>query len=106
LESNATHEAAAPAGADQYLFTLSGEASLTVEGARHALGGGWLAILQEGKRYAVTAGAVPAEVLSVVAPPAASGANLPGFKGGIKAMSKEEERGEDIPADKKQRISL
>jgi quercetin dioxygenase-like cupin family protein len=104
LESNATHEAVAPAGSDQYLFTLSGEASLTVEGARHALGSGCFAILQEGKRYAVTAGAVPAEVLSVVAPPAASGANLPGFKGGMKVMSKDDEPVDDIPADKKQRI--
>src|SRR5262245_31080987 len=61
LQSNARHEASAPAGSDQYLFTLTGEASLTVEGVRQALGIGCFAIVEESKQYAVTAGAVPAE---------------------------------------------
>src|SRR5262245_230698 len=104
LESHATQQAAAPAGSDQFFVTPTGQASLTVEGVRHALGPGRFAILQEGKQYAVTAGALPAEVLSVVAPPAASGSGLPGFKGGVKVMSKDDEPVDDIPAAKKQRI--
>jgi quercetin dioxygenase-like cupin family protein len=104
LEANARHDAAAPAGSDQYFFTLTGEAALTVDGVRHVLGAGRFGILQEGKRYALAAGGAPAEVLSVMAPPPASGANLPGFAGGVKVMSKDDEPVDDIPAAKKQRI--
>ena len=104
LDANAMHEAVVPAGSDQYLFTLAGEASLIVDGTRHALGAGRFGILQEGRRYALAAGAAPAEVLSVLAPPAGSGTGLPGFAGGVKVMSKDEQPVADIPEAKKQRV--
>jgi quercetin dioxygenase-like cupin family protein len=104
LDANARHEAVVPAGSDQYFFTLAGDAALTVDGTRRALGAGRFGILQEGRRYALAAGPAPAEVLSVIAPPPGSSAGLPGFAGGVKVMSKDEEPVADIPEAKKQRI--
>ncbi|HKA43171.1 MAG TPA: cupin domain-containing protein [Burkholderiales bacterium] len=104
LQANGRLEAAVPARSDQYFYVLSGEAVLTVDRDRYVLGEGRFGMLQEGKRYTIAGSRAPVEVLSVLAPPPASSADVPGFTGGVKVMLKDAEPLDDIPAQKKQRI--
>jgi mannose-6-phosphate isomerase-like protein (cupin superfamily) len=94
-----------PAGSDRYLFTLTGEATLSGNGNSHKMIEESFATIQEGVEFtfANETGAENA-VLSVLAPPPGSGEKLPGFTGGIAVTARKDTPVVDLPAEKKRRI--
>ena len=106
LEAGGVFERAVPAGCDQHLFVLSGSGSIAEPGQlAHALKFGSFVLVEEAHRFVLQAD-VPCEVLSVLTPPPGAQWAVPGFRGGIKIVSMHNERVDDIPAAKKQRIYL
>ena len=97
-----SHEIKVPAGSDQYVYVLSGEARL--EGATGAaLAADDWALLEEGQTF-VLSGA--AELLCVTAPPPGAGGKHAGFRGGLKVLRIKDLPVVDLPAEKKRRTYL
>jgi uncharacterized cupin superfamily protein len=106
LDSNARLEGQVPAGSDQYFFVLSGEPTLGENGkAGRAMKYGLFAVVEAGHGYALTS-TYPSEVLTVIAPPPGAQSAAPGFRGGIKYVSRHNEPVDNVPAMLKQRIYL
>jgi quercetin dioxygenase-like cupin family protein len=106
LEPGAAYHGEVPRGADQYLFVLAGAARLEGAGGTPAeLAVRSFAAVEEGKPFALVAGAGEARVLSVVVP-ARGGGDQPGFRGGRKVMALAELPVVDVPQEKKKRTYL
>jgi mannose-6-phosphate isomerase-like protein (cupin superfamily) len=94
-----------PAGSDRYLFTLTGEATVSANGKAHKMIEESFATIQEGVQFSVTNDAAAENALiSVLAPPPGCGRKLPGFSGGIKVAARKDVPIVDIPDQKKRRI--
>ncbi len=94
-----------PAGSDRYLFTLTGEATLTGNGQTSKMIEESFATIQEGVEFTLgNQTGTEISVLSVFAPPPGSGQTLPGFSGGIAVAARKDTPVVDIPAEKKRRI--
>jgi mannose-6-phosphate isomerase-like protein (cupin superfamily) len=94
-----------PAGADRYLFTLTGGATLVGRNASHALLEESFATVQEGTEFTLTNPySAEATLISVLAPPPGSPAARAGFAGGIVAAARAATAVHDVPAEKKKRI--
>ncbi len=94
-----------PAGADCYLFTLTGGALVDGRDGSHAMPQESFATLQEGTR--VTVGnphATETTLISVLAPPPGRAVARAGFGGGIAVAARATTPGHDIPEEKKRRI--
>src|SRR5437773_2694352 len=93
-----------PAGADRYLFTLTGRATLSARGTSHTLTEESFATIQEGSDLTVaTPDGAEATLVSVLAPPP-GGAARAGYTSGIQMAARATTPGHDIPAEKKRRI--
>ena len=99
LSQGARHEIKVPAGSDQYLFVLAGEARL----GDQALGPRSWALLEERQSFAVSGNA---EILSIIVPPSGTGRGGTGFQGGLKTMAVKDLPVVDLPEERKQRIYL
>jgi mannose-6-phosphate isomerase-like protein (cupin superfamily) len=96
-----------PRGSDRYLYTLRGEASLTGNGATHAMAQDTFATVQEAIRFTLTnTGATDAELLSVLAPPGGRRNEHAGFTGGIAVAHRSTPPVISIPDQKKRRIQF
>ena len=94
-----------PQGSDRYLFTLRGEATLVGNGAAQRMNEESFATLQEGLQFTLSnSGSGEAEVISIIAPPAAKANGHPGFKGGIAVAQRKAQPVVEIPEAKKRRI--
>ena len=101
LVPGARHEVKVPAGSDQYLYVMSGEARL--EGAAAALAADDWVLLEEGRTVTLSGAA---EILAVTAPPPGSGSKREGFRGGLKVLRVRDQPVIDLPEEKKRRIYL
>jgi mannose-6-phosphate isomerase-like protein (cupin superfamily) len=102
LSPGAPHELKVPAGSDQYLYVVSGEARIEGAAAAALAADDW-ALLEEGHDF-VLYGA--GEILCVTAPPPGSGAQREGFRGGLKLLRVQDQPVVDLPEEKKRRIYL
>jgi mannose-6-phosphate isomerase-like protein (cupin superfamily) len=94
-----------PAGADRYLFTLSGRATLAGCDATHLMIEETFATVQESMEFTVsTAPGVDATLISVFTPLPGSSATRAGFAGGLVSAARATTTVHDIPAEKKHRI--
>lgn len=94
-----------PQGSDRYLFTLRGETTVTGNGAVHRMSEESFATLQEGLQFTLSnSGAGEAEVISIIAPPAAKANGHPGFMGGLTVAQRKTQPVVEIPEAKKRRI--
>jgi quercetin dioxygenase-like cupin family protein len=90
-----------PAGSDQYLFTLKGDARL--DNGADLAPQSWV-ILAEGKSFALKG--ADAEVLSVIVPPPGAARGGKGFAGEAKIMAVKDLPVIDLPEEKKRRTYL
>ncbi len=105
LAPGATFNNQVPPGSDLYLYTLTGAAQISGDGAPHVLAQDTFATLAEGTAFTLSnTGASPVELISVVAPPRGSGVVLPGYKGGISVIPRSAAPIADIPDQKKRRL--
>jgi len=106
LAPGAKYSEKIPAGADRYLFTLEGEASLAANGTTHLMPLESFATLQESSAYTVSnEGTIDAELVSVLAPlPGAPGKSHAGFEGGVSVIRKTAAPRRDVPEQKKVRL--
>src|SRR5439155_19122040 len=80
-----------PDGSDRYLFTLAGRVTVSGAGESRTMEEEAFATIQEGTRFTIAnadgagraADGAVATIVSVVAPPAGSGAKRAGFTGGV-----------------------
>ncbi len=94
-----------PKGSDRYFYTLRGEASVSGNGASHAMREDTFATLQENLPFTLTnTGKAEAELISVIAPPAGHENAHPGFTGGIATAHRSEVPVVSIPEQKKRRL--
>jgi mannose-6-phosphate isomerase-like protein (cupin superfamily) len=94
-----------PAGADRYLFTLTGGVTIMGRDGSHSLGPESFATLQEGTELTVeNPSDTEATVISVLAPPPGSHAARAGFAGRVVAAARATTPVHDVPAEKKRRI--
>jgi mannose-6-phosphate isomerase-like protein (cupin superfamily) len=94
-----------PRGSDRYFYTLRGAASLSGNGASHALPEDTFATLQEGLQFTLSnAGTAEAEVISIIAPPRGRENGTRGFSGGIAVAHRTAAPALDIPDQKKRRL--
>lgn len=96
---------AVPAGADRYLFTLSGRATLTGHETSHTLIEETFATIQETTEFTIsTPPGADATLISVLTPLPGSPARRAGFAGGVFSAARATTAVHDIPAEKKRRI--
>jgi mannose-6-phosphate isomerase-like protein (cupin superfamily) len=96
---------AVPAGADRYLFTLTGRATLTGHETSHMLIEETFAAVQEGMEFTLsTSPGAEATLISVLTPLPGSPAMRAGFAGGVFSAARATTAVHDIPAEKKRRI--
>ena len=94
-----------PAGADRYLFTLTGSVTIGGRAASHALVEESFATVQEGTELTVTnPNGAEATLISVLTPPPGSPAARAGFSGGVTVAARATTAVHDVPAEKKRRI--
>ena len=94
-----------PAGADRYLFTLTGGAMVDGRNASHAMVQESFATLQEATDFTLrNPYDGEATLISVLVPPAGGAALSRGFSGGIAVAARATTPGHDIPEEKKRRI--
>jgi mannose-6-phosphate isomerase-like protein (cupin superfamily) len=94
-----------PAGADRYLFALTGGVTVGGHGASHALAEESFATVQEGTEITVAnPNGGEATLISVLTPPPGSPATRPGFSAGLAIAARATTAVHDIPAEKKRRI--
>ncbi|PYN43479.1 MAG: hypothetical protein DMD95_13660 [Candidatus Rokuibacteriota bacterium] len=94
-----------PAGADRYLFTLTGGATVGALGASHAMTEESFATIQEGTEFTVSNPSnAEAALVSVLTPPPGNPAARAGFSAGLTAAARAMTGVHDIPAEKKRRI--
>src|SRR5712692_9280223 len=94
-----------PAGADRYLFTLTGGATVGALGASHAMTEESFATIQEGTEFTVSNPSnAEATLVSVLTPPPGNPAGRAGFSTGLTAAARATTGVHDIPAEKKRRI--
>lgn len=94
-----------PAGADRYLFTLTGGTTISGRDASHAMVEESFATVQEGTEFTVrNPHGAEATLISVLTPPPGSPAARAGFAGGLTAAARATTAVHDIPAEKKRRI--
>jgi len=95
--------ASVPAGSDGYLFGLAGTAELSAGAERHSLGAQTFAAVQEGTEFALdNAGAAPAELIWVIAPPQPNG--RAGFRGPMHVAARKDAPVVAVPEQKKTRF--
>ena len=105
LAPGAKLAATVPPGSDRYLFTLTGEATVSNGGGAHRMPTETFATLQEGTKFTLeNSGKAEAELLSVIVPPPGKPGTHPGFNGGIKVAERRQQPVVDIPDQKKRRI--
>lgn len=105
LEPGARLTESVPAGADRYLFTLTGGATVVGRGASHAMVEESFAAVQEGTEFTVSnPHGVEATLISVLTPPPGNPAARAGFSGGLSATARGTTAAHDLPAEKKRRI--
>lgn len=105
LAPSARYAAEVPAGSDQYLFVIAGEARLEGAGTSATMGRETFAIVQEGTSFTLTAAAA-AKILSLVVPPPGAGRATPGFREGVRVMVVKDLPVVDVPEQKKRRTYL
>jgi mannose-6-phosphate isomerase-like protein (cupin superfamily) len=94
-----------PAGADRYLFTLTGGATVVGRDASYAMVEESFAVVQEGTEFTVkNPYGAEATLISVLTPPPGSPAARAGFAGGVSAAARGTTPVHDVPAEKKRRI--
>jgi mannose-6-phosphate isomerase-like protein (cupin superfamily) len=94
-----------PAGADRYLFTLAGGATIIGRDGSHSMLEESFATVQEGTELTVwNPYDAEATVISVLAPPLGSPTARAGFAGRIVAAARARTAVHDVPAEKKRRI--
>ncbi len=94
-----------PAGADRYLFTLSGGVTVGGRGASHAMSEESFATVQEGTELTIAnPGGPEATLISVLTPPSGSPAARAGSSAGITVAARATTAVHDLPAEKKRRI--
>lgn len=94
-----------PAGADRYLFTLTGRVTVEGRAASHALVEESFATVQEGTELTITnPNDAEATLISVLTPPPGSPATRAGFSGGVIVAARATTAVHDVPAEKKRRI--
>ena len=94
-----------PAGADRYLFTLTGGATVGALGASHAMTEESFTTIQEGTEFTVSNSSnAEATLVSVLTPPPGNPAARAGFSAGLTAAARATTAVHDIPAEKKRRI--
>ena len=94
-----------PAGADRYLFTLTGGAMITGRDATHAMVGESFATLQEGTDFTIRNPYVAeATLISVLTPLPGRPPRRAGFSGGITVAARATTAAHDVPEQKKRRI--
>lgn len=95
-----------PAGSDQYLFVIAGDAHIDGAGTTAALAARSFAIIQEGVTFTLRGGTATARVLSVVVPPPGVKRDPLGFRGGLEIKAVDDLPIVDIPEEKKRRTYL
>jgi len=94
-----------PAGADLYLFTLTGSVTVGAGGASHAMTEESFATVQEGTEATVTnPSGSEATLISVLAPPPGHPAARAGFAAGVTVAPRATTAVHDVPAEKKKRV--
>ncbi|HEY7365813.1 MAG TPA: cupin domain-containing protein [Methylomirabilota bacterium] len=94
-----------PAGADRYLFTLTGAATVAGGGASRTLVEESFATIQEGAEFTLgNPGRSEATLISVITPPPGSPAARAGFAGGLATAARATTPVHDVPTEKKRRI--
>jgi mannose-6-phosphate isomerase-like protein (cupin superfamily) len=94
-----------PAGADRYLFMLSGRVLVAGGGASHTLDEESFAAVQEGTELTImNPTGEEATLVSVLTPPPGSPAARAGFSGGLAVAARTTTPVHDVPAEKKRRI--
>jgi mannose-6-phosphate isomerase-like protein (cupin superfamily) len=94
-----------PAGADRYLFTLTGGVMIAGRDASHAMLQESFATLQEGTDVnAMNPYLDEATLISVLTPPPGNPAARPGFTGGIAVAARAMIPVHDVPEQKKRRL--
>src|SRR5262245_5724954 len=95
--------ATVPRGSDCYLFGLAGTTELSAGSQRHRVEPQSFATIEEGTEFALdNAGAAPAELLKVIAPPQPTG--RAGFRGPVAVTSRATAPTVAVPDQKKTRI--
>jgi mannose-6-phosphate isomerase-like protein (cupin superfamily) len=93
-----------PSGSDRYLFTLTGEVTLSA-GTTHAMVEETFATIQEGTALTLeNPNGVEATLISVLAPPPGNATNRVGFSAGLVVAPRATTLVHDVPAEKKRRI--
>jgi mannose-6-phosphate isomerase-like protein (cupin superfamily) len=94
-----------PAGADRYLFTLTGAATVAIHDSSHMMVEESFATVQEGTEFRVsTSPGAEATLISVLTPLPGSPAARTGFVGGLASAARETTTVHDLPDEKKRRI--
>ena len=94
-----------PAGADRYLFTLTGAVTVIGRGASHTMTEESFATVQEGTEVTVTnPNGAEAALVSVLTPPPGNPATRAGFSGGVTVAARAATPVHDVPAEKKRRV--
>jgi mannose-6-phosphate isomerase-like protein (cupin superfamily) len=94
-----------PVGADRYLFTLTGGASVAGRDTSHTMFEESFATVQEGTQLTVSNPHVAeATLISVLAPPPGNPAARAGFAGSLTVAARATTAVHDVPAEKKRRI--
>ncbi|HSF07158.1 MAG TPA: cupin domain-containing protein [Methylomirabilota bacterium] len=94
-----------PKGADHYLFTLTGGATVAGGGASRTLVEESFATIQEGTDFMLSnPHRAEAMLISVLTPPPGSPAARAGFAGGLATAARATTPVHDVPAEKKRRI--
>ena len=94
-----------PPGADRYLFTLTGSATVADGAASRAMSEESFAAIPEGTPLTITnPDGAEATLISVLAPPPGSSAARPGCSAGLTVAARQTAPAHDIPAEKKRRI--
>jgi mannose-6-phosphate isomerase-like protein (cupin superfamily) len=105
IEPSRRWTAAVPRGCDYYLFSTNGTGTIAAGDARRGLAPQSFATIEEGVGFTIeNDGPTALELVSVTAPPPASGRGLPGFKGGIVVAERDKVPVVPIPDQHKKRI--
>jgi mannose-6-phosphate isomerase-like protein (cupin superfamily) len=94
-----------PAGADRYLFTLTGSPTVSGRGVSYAMPEESFATVEEGTELTLAnSTGSDALLVSVLTPPPGSPAARAGFSGGVTVALRATTPVHDVPAEKKKRI--
>ncbi|MCC6532700.1 MAG: cupin domain-containing protein [Burkholderiales bacterium] len=105
LAPGASVEATVPAGADLYLYALTGAFRIVYQGTTLEVAQDAFATLQEESAYALANGGTnAAEIISVLAPPPGGKPVEAGFRGGCAVAKRAGAPTADVPEQKKRRI--